>query len=1370
MKWVKSSALRKSFCLVSLSVLLLACGRDNSSEQAASPQAKAVLVGRFLDGPVAGLGYRSFAIPNEFNFTGLTNSNGEFQYRAGERIEFFIGAISLGAATARPVMTPLDLVVNSNIDTVAVVNRIRLLQSLDQDNNPNNGIVLNQNVRDAASNAVDFTNLNFAQNPVVLQLIADVKGTDATLVAEQAAKTHFRATLLGIGRLNTYLLGGQVFGLSGSLTLQLNDNGESLSISENGAFEFQNHLPEQFAYKVTLTQSPEGQTCQVRYGEGTLKSEVRTIVVSCVTVPDGLSVPVTVTGLNGRLVLQNNAADSLEFTADATQSFALPIPVGSGYAISVLTPPPTQTCSVDNGSATNVVSAIAPIQVRCETRLVSIIGSVNGLSGGELILQTLVSPEGTTRELRFQADAGFEFAIAAGAGYTITLVTAPASQVCSIRNGEALNVLNNVTDVAVTCSNINNQTFPIQVTVNGLSAAPGTSLLVGLDAQNTLAFTPASGNRLVFARSLTQSETFTVTINDQPNEVGQLCLMAGGGSSVSGQVDANQPASTQVVINCGFVIAVSVNNLSILAGTSLNVSMSAGAPVLTFTGGGQNPQAFATTVVGGNSYSVTIPPQPASTNSSQFCEIQGGQSATSITRQVVDADPATRQVIVSCTNRIRIADFYNRNSGAAVVTQECDTPLPNTLRPTCQLYPTTPIQGIIGGLQLCVEAEAARQGWTFIDQITALNCSATIGDIFRTSAIGDNGVGIDDPRDILQFKNLTSLDISNNRLRQMDVNIFSANLSFLRIAPNDRNPGLYINFPVTGLDPANAIVDFQTRIKVVEGEDNQDLNANIYSDDDVTITCTDGVGGVRDCSIANSNIWGYDLAFSLRDQPMGQTCAITPSQILRFTHLDTNFPTGTLYNGSKGASAINCHYNADVTAVTDPQLKRCLQDRIVAVNAQTVADVTLLNCANQGITSLAGLESFTALEYLDLRNNSSISGGSGILGANGVAQLSGLANLRFVDLTGNTELTPADVTTALSPATHLQLTHTAVSALTDPTYVKTLTVNQTVAAGASASFVVDFSEVASDVVVKDGFNIGFTTNPVSSGIVGLALISPRGTRVDINGVDSNGIFKPVPFPVSFWPTGFLNEPLNDSAAGGRWTVAVDNSASTSALNLQDITIKNCTVANCPLRNLIRDLAYLECSTLPNGSTTLCGKPAFQACVETEASTRNWIYADEVTALNCSNRGIDDPRDVSLFPNLNNLEIGNNPLNQISFSLFSSRNWAYINVAPNSRFPSISFTFTAVGLLPANLTAFQDALRVTERVTSLDVTNDLNIFYDGNIGGNSERFLANGTVWGYDLKVGLSTQPPGQNCPEVVIGRTGATSNYDIEIFCATTPP
>ena len=98
----------------------------NSHDTPTSAAVVAVDAGQFIDAPVQGLRYESGSL------AGITGDHGEFRYEEGGSIRFFIGDLALGEAVkGKAIITPLDLIPNGSIDTPAVINIARLLQSLD---------------------------------------------------------------------------------------------------------------------------------------------------------------------------------------------------------------------------------------------------------------------------------------------------------------------------------------------------------------------------------------------------------------------------------------------------------------------------------------------------------------------------------------------------------------------------------------------------------------------------------------------------------------------------------------------------------------------------------------------------------------------------------------------------------------------------------------------------------------------------------------------------------------------------------------------------------------------------------------------------------------------------------------------------------------------------------------------------------------------------------------------------------------------------------------------------------------------------------------------------------------------------------------
>lgn len=148
-------------------------------------------VGQFLDSAVSGLYYESES------FSGFTDVNGNFDYVPGEYVRFYLGATLLGEALAQAEVTPLDLLTEED-DPDKLQNMLRILQTVDSDSDPSNGITIN----DAANNYLNQFSLPinepsflFEASSVVQDMITSVTN-GSSLKDVLSSFEHFHETLL----------------------------------------------------------------------------------------------------------------------------------------------------------------------------------------------------------------------------------------------------------------------------------------------------------------------------------------------------------------------------------------------------------------------------------------------------------------------------------------------------------------------------------------------------------------------------------------------------------------------------------------------------------------------------------------------------------------------------------------------------------------------------------------------------------------------------------------------------------------------------------------------------------------------------------------------------------------------------------------------------------------------------------------------------------------------------------------------------------------------------------------------------------------------------------------------------------------------
>ncbi|RUR17223.1 DUF1566 domain-containing protein [Legionella sp. km535] len=326
-----------------------------------------------------------------------------------------------------------------------------------------------------------------------------------------------------------YTVGGSLFGLSGTLVLE-NNGGDALTLNADGAFTFSNALPPGSTYLVTVQSQPATQTCTVTNGSGTItNTNITNVTGSCSTNTRTVGGSVSGLAASESVVLQNNGSDNLMLNSNGSFTFSTPVAQGATYSVTILTQPSTQTCTVTNGSGTAGASNITNVQVTCATNSYTVGGTVSGLSG------TVVLQDNGGDNLMINSNGSFTFAtpVAQGAPYSVTVLTQPTGQTCSVTNGSGTMGGANVTNVGVNCvtntTTLSTSTSQLALSVTGLteygvSGTPSSGLARVITITNTgsntavnLAVTPptwptGTSSATTCGSTLAASSSCTITI------------------------------------------------------------------------------------------------------------------------------------------------------------------------------------------------------------------------------------------------------------------------------------------------------------------------------------------------------------------------------------------------------------------------------------------------------------------------------------------------------------------------------------------------------------------------------------------------------------------------------------------------------------------------------------------------------------------------------------------------------------------------------------------------------------------------------------------------------------------------------------------
>ena len=182
-----------------IAIFFTACGETTTTNSVDSNTKIAYL----YDTAVNGVEYK--CANTLTGITGDANSNqGSFFYQEDCNVEFYIGKIYLGEVLSSNIKPDINVYPTNLVNTYTtdsnnpkVVNILRFLQTLDDDNNTLNGISISQNTRDILNSsttiALDLTNPNIDEN--TLQNIITLTYPGRKLVTSVAAIAHFEETL-----------------------------------------------------------------------------------------------------------------------------------------------------------------------------------------------------------------------------------------------------------------------------------------------------------------------------------------------------------------------------------------------------------------------------------------------------------------------------------------------------------------------------------------------------------------------------------------------------------------------------------------------------------------------------------------------------------------------------------------------------------------------------------------------------------------------------------------------------------------------------------------------------------------------------------------------------------------------------------------------------------------------------------------------------------------------------------------------------------------------------------------------------------------------------------------------------------------------
>ena len=171
----------------------------------------------------------------------------------------------------------------------------------------------------------------------------------------------------GGNRADSVPIVGTINGLAGSITMSWYLYADEQTFTANGPFSFAEQSASGNSYAVTVVRQPDGQTCSVANGFGTVGISVINVIVSCVDSTAVFAVGGDVSGLTGAgLRIEADPTNGVDLAPGAT-GFTLPVRLGNtvAYDVGVAAQPAGQTCVVTNANGAINAADVTDIEVDC---------------------------------------------------------------------------------------------------------------------------------------------------------------------------------------------------------------------------------------------------------------------------------------------------------------------------------------------------------------------------------------------------------------------------------------------------------------------------------------------------------------------------------------------------------------------------------------------------------------------------------------------------------------------------------------------------------------------------------------------------------------------------------------------------------------------------------------------------------------------------------------------------------------------------------------------------------------------------------------------------------------------------------------------
>lgn len=209
-------------------------------------------------------------------------------------------------------------------------------------------------------------------------------------------------------------------------------------------------------------------------------------------------------------------------------------------------------CSLNSSS--KLFGIISLLNSSSNINSFSIGGTISGLTG------TVTLQNNGADDLSISTNGNFTFSksLVNNATYSVTVLNQPSGQSCTVSNGTGTITSSNISNVSISCSNL--QYYTVSGTITGLS---GTVILQNNGADNLSLTTNGSFN---FGTSIIDGSTYSVTVSSQPTN--KNCVITNPSGTISSANVSNITITCTGNANGALVSGTIINPLTLTGGVT----------------------------------------------------------------------------------------------------------------------------------------------------------------------------------------------------------------------------------------------------------------------------------------------------------------------------------------------------------------------------------------------------------------------------------------------------------------------------------------------------------------------------------------------------------------------------------------------------------------------------------------------------------------------------------------------------------------------------------------------------------------------------------------------------------------------------------